>query len=188
MEVRVGELEAEGRALEARAAPTADDVRPRDAARARLLHRRRELLAPPGPARGRLAAVDPARLLPAGLAAGRRRVAHDDPAGRRHVQERPDAQGDPGRLRVPPAVGARQPAADVRGVRGDGQPGDLHERDARPVRARAQPGQIVQQLIRPTGHRRPADHGQADRGPDRRPARGDPRRGSSAASGRWSRR
>ena len=61
-----------------------------------------------------------------------------DPAGRRHVQERPDPQGDPRRLRVPPAVRARQPAADVRGVRGDRPPGDLHERDAGTVRARAQ--------------------------------------------------
>ena len=34
-------------------APPAHDVRPRDAARARLLHRRRELLAPPVPARAR---------------------------------------------------------------------------------------------------------------------------------------
>ncbi|MEJ7695355.1 MAG: hypothetical protein WKF78_01545 [Candidatus Limnocylindrales bacterium] len=33
----------------------------------------RELLAPPRAARGRLTAVDPARLLPAGLAARRRR-------------------------------------------------------------------------------------------------------------------
>ena len=134
------QLEAEGRALEARAAAPAHDVRPGDAARARLLLGRRELLAPPRPARGRVAAVDAARLLPAGLAAGRRRVAHDDPAGRRHVQERPDPQGDPGRLRVPAAVGARQPAADVRGVRGDGQPGHLHERDARAVRAGTQRG------------------------------------------------
>ena len=120
--------------------------------------------------------VDAARLLPAGLAARRRRVAHDDPAGRRHVQERPDAQGDPGRLRVPAAVGARQPAADLRGVRGDRPPGDLHERDARAVRARAE------QADRPAAHppdrhRRPADHGPPDREPDRRPARGDPRSG-----------
>ena len=157
-----------------RAAAPADDVRPRDDARARLLHRHRELLAPPVAPRGRLAAVDAARLLPAGLAARRRRVAHDDPAGRRHVQERPDAQGDPGRLRVPAAVGARQPAADVRGVRGDRPPGDLHERDARAVRAGAQ------RADRPAAHpadrhRRPGDHGPPDRGPDRRPARGDPR-------------
>ena len=47
-------------------------------------------------------------------------------------------------------VGARQPAADVRGVRGAPQPGDLHVGDARPVRAAA-PEQIVEQLIRPTG-------------------------------------
>ena len=112
---------ARGGGPRARGSPSAaaHDVRPGDAARARLLLRCRELLAPPGAARGGLAAVDPARLLPAGLAAGRRRVAHDHPAGRRHVQERPHAQGDPRRLRVPPAVGARQPTADVRGVRGD---------------------------------------------------------------------
>ena len=140
MEERVGQLEAEGRVLEARPAPAADDVRPRDDARAGVLHRHRELLAPPVAPRGRLAAVDPARLLPAGLAAGRRRVAHDDPPGRRHVQERPDPQGDPRRLRVPAAVGARQPAADVRGVRGPPQPGRLHERDARAVRAGAERG------------------------------------------------
>ena len=106
-----------------RPAPPADDVRPRDDARARLLHGRRELLAPPLAARGGLAAVDAARLLPAGLAARRRRVAHDHPAGGRHVQERPDPQGDPRRLRLPPAVRPRQPAADVRGVRGDRPPG-----------------------------------------------------------------
>ena len=34
---------------------------------------------------------------------------------------------------------------------------------------------IVQQLIRPTGIVDPHDHGPPDRGPDRRPARGDPR-------------
>ena len=67
-----------------------------------------------------------------------------------HVQERPDSQGDPGRLRVPAAVRAGQPAADVRGVRGDRPPGDLHERDARAIRAGAQE-RVVQQLIRPTG-------------------------------------
>ena len=103
--------------------PAADDVRPGDDARARVLHRDRELLAASLAPRGRLPAVDAARLLPAGLAARRRRVAHDDPPGRRHVQERPDAEGDPRRLRVPPAVRARQPAADVRRVRGPSEPG-----------------------------------------------------------------
>ena len=120
-----------------RAAAAAHDVRHGDAARARLLLGRRELLAPPLAPRGGQQAVDAARLLPAGLAARRRRVAHDRAPGRGHVQERPDAQGDPGRLRVPAAVGARQPAAHLRGVRGDRRPGDLHVRDAGAVRARA---------------------------------------------------
>ncbi len=174
MEERVAGLEAEGRVARGRPTPPADDVRPRDDARARLLHRDRELLAPPVATRAGQPPVDPARLLPAGLAARRRRVAHDDPAGRRHVQERPDAQGDPGRLRVPAAVRARQPAADLRGVPGDRPPGDLHERDARPVRARAE--QAHRPAAHPSDrHRRPADHGPPDREPDRRPARGDPR-------------
>ena len=170
-----------------RTAPPADDVRPRDDARARLLHRHRELLAPPVPPRAGLPAVDAARLLPAGLAARRRRIAHDHPAGGRHVQERPDAQGDPRRLRVPAAVRARQPAADVRGVRVDRPPGGLHERDTRAVRARAE------QAGRPAAH--PADR-------HRRPARSRSARprarsttcsrrsgaASSAASGPSSRR
>ena len=82
----------------------------------------RHLVAP----RGRLAALDAARLLPAGLADHRRREPHDHPADGGHVQERPDAQGDPGRLRLPAAFGAGQPAAHLRGVRGAPQPGHLH--------------------------------------------------------------
>ena len=55
----------------------------------------------------------PARLLPRRLPAGHRREPPDDPAGARHVPRRPLAQGDAGRLRLPPALGARQPAADA---------------------------------------------------------------------------
>ena len=44
-----------GPSARGRAAPPADDLRPRDDARARLLHRHRELLAPPVAPRGRLA-------------------------------------------------------------------------------------------------------------------------------------
>ena len=51
---------------------------------------------------------------------GRRRVARHRPADRRHVRGRPLAQADPGRLRLPPALGARQPPAQVRRVRGAG--------------------------------------------------------------------
>ena len=136
------------------AAPPADDVRPRDDARARLLHRDRELLAPPLGSRARQPALDAARLLPAGLAAGRGRIPHVDPAGGGHVQERPDPQGDPGRLRVPPAVRARQPPAHLRGVRGDGQPGRLRVGHAGPLRAGEEPAD-----------RRAAGPAHRDRGP-----------------------
>ena len=99
MEVRVGELETEGRA------PEAARLRQRTTFDLEMLRELgycsggRELLAAPRAPGRRVAAVDAARLLPAGLAAGRRRVAHDRAAGRRHVQERPYAQGDPGRFR-----------------------------------------------------------------------------------------
>ena len=174
MEVRVGQMEAEGRALEAarlRQRTTFDLEMLRELG---YCSRRRELLAATCPQREPgLAAVDAAGLLPAGLAADRGRVAHDDPAGRRHVQERPDPQGDPGRLRLPAPVRARQPAADVRGVRGARQPGDLRLGHARPVRARAE--RADRGAADPAHrHRGPADHGPAHRGPDRRPARGDP--------------
>ena len=64
------------------------------------------------------------RLLPGGLPAGHRRVARDGPADRRHVRGRHVPQAQPGRVRVPAAVGGRQPAADLGGVRraGSGRP------------------------------------------------------------------
>ena len=46
----------------------------------------------------------PHRLLPEGLPARHRRVAPDGPADRRDVPRRPLAQGDAGRVRLPPAV------------------------------------------------------------------------------------
>ena len=157
MEERVGQLEHEGRALEGGAPSAADDIRPRDDARARLLHGRRELQPPPRRARGRVTAMDAARLLPARLAAHRRRIAHDRAAGRRDVQERPDPQGDPGRFRVPAAVGAGQPAADVRGVRGAPEPGGVRLGDAGSVRAGEE--RADHRAAAPShGHRRPADH------------------------------
>ena len=76
-----------------------------------LLLGHRELQPAARAAARRLAAVDPAGLLPDGLAADHRRVAHDHPAGARHVQRRPGAQGGAGRLRLPPAERAGQPAA-----------------------------------------------------------------------------
>jgi excinuclease ABC subunit B len=60
------------------------------------------------------AAADPVRLPAARCAAGGRRIARDHSAARRDVQGRPLAQGKPGRIRLPPAVGAGQPAARSR--------------------------------------------------------------------------
>ena len=57
------------------------------------------------------------------------------PADPRDVRGRPVAEGDARRVRVPPAVGLRQPAADVRGVRGARAPGPLRLRHAGTLRA-----------------------------------------------------
>ena len=61
-------------------------------------------------------AVHADRLLPRRLRHLRRRVPPDDPADRRHVRGRLLAQVDAGRLRLPAAVGDRQPPAQVRRV------------------------------------------------------------------------
>ena len=50
---------------------------------------------------------------------------------------RPVAQGSAGRVRLPAAVGARQPAAELRGVGSAGRAGRLRQRDARALRAAA---------------------------------------------------
>ena len=131
MEERTAELEAKGHGPRGCAAAPADDVRPRDDARARLLLGHRELLAPPRPSRGRLATLDAARLLPDRLAAGRRREPHDDPqvvGMYKNDRTRKEILVEYG-FRLPSR--ARQPAADLRGVRGPPRPGRLHERDAR---------------------------------------------------------
>ena len=63
---------------------------------------------------------------------------HDRPA-RRHVQRRPRAQDDAGRVRLPAAVGARQPAAEVRGVRGARCARRSSSRRRRPTTSRSTP-------------------------------------------------
>ena len=71
---------------------------------------------------------------------------------------------------------ARQPAADLRGVRGPPRPGRLHERDARArYELRDAPRQVVAAAHPADRHRRPAHRGAPDRGPDRRPHRPHPR-------------
>ena len=93
------------------------------------------------------------------------------------VPRRSRPQGDAGRVRLPPAERARQPAAQVRGVRG-ARRDQVHLRlgHARRLRARARrSGVVVEQIIRPTGLLDPADQGAARRRPGRRSARRDPR-------------
>ena len=122
---------------------------------------------------------------PRRLPADHGRVAHDDAAGARHVQRRPGAQDGAGGLRLPPAVRAGQPAAEVRGVGGIAEPGDLHHRDARPLRAEHS-AQVVEQIIRPDRPGGSPGGGPADQGADRRPAEGDPQAGGARASACWS--
>ncbi len=151
MNERVKELELEGKMLEGAPAPAAHRVRPRDDEGARLLQRDRELLADPrGPSAG-IAPVHAPRLLPRGHGRLHRRVAPDRAAARRHARGRPLAQADARRLRLPAPVGARQPAAALRRVPGQGErrwcssprrPGPFELRHST---------RIAEQLVRPTG-------------------------------------
>ena len=84
-----------------------------------------------GPGR---APTQPLRLLPRGLPGGRRRVPCDGAADRRHVRGGPLAQADPRRLRLPAALGARQPPHALRRVGGARPPRHLRQRHAGPLR------------------------------------------------------
>ena len=90
---------------------------------------------------------DAARLLPRRLPAGHRRVARHRAADRRHVRGRHVPQTQPGRLRFPAAVGGRQPAADVGGVRRPDRADGVSVGDARALRA--EPGR---RRVRRAGH------------------------------------
>ena len=81
------------------------------------------------------AAAHAARLPAQGRPDDHRRVASVDPAGARDVPRRPAAQVDPGRVRLPAALRARQPAAQLRGVRAAHRPGRLRLGHARALRA-----------------------------------------------------
>ena len=137
----------------------------RDDARAGLLHRDRELLAPPVAAGGRHPAVDAARLLPAGwlLVVDE---SHMTIRRSRHVQERPDAQGDFGRLRFPAAA-----ALDNRPLTFEEFQTSVHQA----VYMSATPGPYEwsgasawSNSHPPDRCRRPAYPGPPDQGPDRR--------------------
>ena len=104
-------------------------------------------------ARGRLDALVPARLLPEGLAAVRRRVARDDPAGPRHVRRRPFAQGSSWSSTasgLPSALDNRPLTFD------EFERAHLNQAvyvSATPatVRTARQSAQVVEMIIRPTG-------------------------------------
>ena len=134
----------------------------------------------------RLGAQLPARLLPRGLPAGRRRVPRRGAADRRDVRRRHVPQAQPGRPRLPAAQRDGQPAAAVGGVprpdRADhlplGDPGQLRARQGRRRHRRAD--HPADRADRPRGR------GQADQGPDRRPDPRDPARAPRRTSGSWS--
>ena len=121
-----------------------------------------------------LAPVDPARLLPAGLHARRRRIAHDHPAGRRACTR------TTGRARRswstsgsgcrPRWTTGRSPSRSSR--RPSARPSTCPRRRART--SWSERSSIAEQLDPPDRDRRSADQRPPDRGPDRRPHGGDP--------------
>jgi excinuclease ABC subunit B len=103
------------------------------------------------PGAGRRAAADAVRIHARQRHRLRRREPRHRAADRRHVSRRLPAQGDAGRIRLPPAVVHGQPAAALRGM-GRDAPAD--------GRVSATPGQwemeqaggvFAEQVIRPTG-------------------------------------
>ena len=76
-----------------------------------------------------------------------------------------------------------QPAAAVRGVRREGQPGRVHVGHAERRTSSRCRTQVVEQIVRPTGLIDPEVIVQADEGPDRRPRRRDQRCAPRTTSG-----
>ena len=81
-------------------------------ARDGILQRDRELFQASEFCQAGGAAADIDGLLPGRFSDHCGRVTHDDPADRGHVPRRPVAQADAGGVRLPPAVGIGQPAAE----------------------------------------------------------------------------
>ena len=125
--------------------------------------------------------------LPPQCADVHRRSPRDDSAGRRHVQGRPRAQGKSRQLRLPPAVGARQPAAALRRVRAAAAADDFRLGDAGRLRAHARGagGRAGRAADRPG---RSGARGAPGADAGRRSAVGDQPARREAASACWSRR
>ena len=151
--------------VEAQRHAPADGVRHGDDGGAGLLLRHRELLPHHLRPAGGLRPHDAAGLLPRRLPAVRGREPCDAAPGPGHVQRRPRPEGLPGEVRLPAALRLRQPAAEIRGVRGADRPGGVRLRHAGPLRAGAGG---------PGGGAGDPSHGTAGPqggGPARRPAR-----------------
>ena len=167
------------------AARAAHALRSRDARADGLLPRGRELLALARRPQRRGDALHAVRLLPGRPAGGDGREPHQRSPDRGDVPRRPRPQGGAGRVRLPAALGARQPAAALRGVGGARAAAHLRVGDAGRVRAREvrrRRGRADHPAHRPG---RSQGRGAAGRGPGGRPARRDPRGGWRPASACW---
>ncbi|CAA9395662.1 MAG: Excinuclease ABC subunit B, partial [uncultured Ramlibacter sp.] len=165
------------------AAGAAHALRPGNAQRGRPLQGHRELhAAPVGRAAGS-AAIHADRLPAEGLADVPGREPPDDRPARRHVQRRPPAQDHAGGVRLPPALGAGQPAAEIRGVRDPDAAGNLRVGHARQLReGTRRPGGGATGAA--DGPDRPSGGGSPGHQPSRRRAPGDshPRREERAGA------
>ena len=181
-------LETRGQAARGAAARAAHDVRPRDAARDRALPRHRELLAPPLGRAARASRRRPCSTTSRGRPARGRRVATRRSRRCAGCTTATARARDAGRVRLPAALGARQPAAELRGVRGAGRPGRLRLGDPGPYELQKAGGVVVEQVIRPPGSMDPEIEVRPVKGQVDDLLGGDPRARGARASACWSRR
>ncbi len=158
------------------AARAAHRVRHGDDGGDRLLRRHRELLALPHGPPARRAAADAVRV-PARQRAGvRRREPRHRAADRRHVPRRLPAQGDAGRVRLPPALLHGQPPAALRGVGRHAAADGLRLGHARRLGAGADRRRLRRAGDPPDRPDRSAGRDPPGQDPGRRPARRGARR------------
>ena len=191
-QVDQGRAEAAARrALRQRQAP--GSAAPRAAHRLRhgddggdgLVRRHRELLALPHRAQTGRAAADAVRIPARQRARVRRREPRDRAADRRHVPRRLPAQGDAGRVRLPPALVHGQSSAALRGM-GRHAPADgVRVGDARVVGDRGDGRRLRRAGHPPHRAHRSAGAGALGQDAGRRPAVSRSGKRPSAATARW---